>query len=319
MNKPEFIKFVTSPSEIRNLNPLDIKSILEQYPYFQTAHMIYSAYLSSSNDIFLHEQLKFSAAHINDRSMLYWLLHRQQFLTQPVQSTIEYHTPEIIEPVKEVIIESPVNSFTVDEPVLTNKEIVSESIKAIEETTIELIDQPSESIFEYKEVLVENIIIPDDQPPTDTIEPIFPISESKNIEPLNEPFSFRHPEPFLLNLISKTVASYKTYQPQSSEELPVSEAIDAPPKKDFSLIDKFITEEPRISSPRRDFFNPVNMAENSSVDNAEIVSETLAKIYITQGLFEKSLKIYKKLSLDNPEKSSYFAAQIENLESKLRK
>jgi hypothetical protein len=61
------------------------------------------------------------------------------------------------------------------------------------------------------------------------------------------------------------------------------------------------------------------MAENSSVDKDEIVSETLAKIYITQGLYEKSLKIYKKLILEYPEKSSYFAAQIENLENKLRK
>ena len=79
------------------------------------------------------------------------------------------------------------------------------------------------------------------------------------------------------------------------------------------LIDKFITENPSISRPKAEFYNPLTVAQNSIIDQENIVSETLAKIYEQQGYFEKAASIYEKLSLKYPEKSRYFAAQIERL------
>ena len=86
------------------------------------------------------------------------------------------------------------------------------------------------------------------------------------------------------------------------------------PKKKLSrkeLIDKFIAENPSISRPKAEFYNPIAVAQNSITDKGDIVSETLAKIYFQQGYFDKAISIYEKLSLNNPEKSIYFAAQIE--------
>ena len=81
------------------------------------------------------------------------------------------------------------------------------------------------------------------------------------------------------------------------------------------LIDKFISENPSISRPKAEFFNPISVAQNSIIDQENIVSETLAKIYEKQGYLEKAISIYKKLILKYPEKSSYFAAQIERINS----
>ena len=99
------------------------------------------------------------------------------------------------------------------------------------------------------------------------------------------------------------------------EEKQKKEAEQEPPKKlsRKELIDKFILENPSISRPKAEFYNPISVAQNSIIDQENIVSETLAKIYEKQGYIDKAISIYENLGLKYPEKSRYFAAQIERL------
>ena len=48
------------------------------------------------------------------------------------------------------------------------------------------------------------------------------------------------------------------------------------------------------------------------------VTETLARVYLEQEHYDKAKSAYKKLSLKYPEKSSFFAGQIELIEKLLK-
>ena len=87
-------------------------------------------------------------------------------------------------------------------------------------------------------------------------------------------------------------------------------------KEDF-IVEKFIREEPQIKPPKSDKLDNENKARKSAEDPNDLVSETLAHIYTDQMLFYKAVETYKKLSLKFPEKSTYFADQIRELEKKI--
>ena len=50
-----------------------------------------------------------------------------------------------------------------------------------------------------------------------------------------------------------------------------------------------------------------------SIVEAEILTETMAEVWIKQGDWQKAAEVYHKLSLQNPSKSHYFAAKIKSL------
>ena len=56
-------------------------------------------------------------------------------------------------------------------------------------------------------------------------------------------------------------------------------------------------------------------AQKSLTENNEIVSETLAQILVKQGSYKKAIQVYERLCLIFPEKSTFFAAQIEKLKN----
>jgi len=82
--------------------------------------------------------------------------------------------------------------------------------------------------------------------------------------------------------------------------------------KKFELIDKFIEENPKIIPSESS--SKIDIQSSLKIDKNELMTETLAKVYLEQKKFKKAIQAYKILSLKYPEKSSFFADRIKAVE-----
>ncbi len=87
-------------------------------------------------------------------------------------------------------------------------------------------------------------------------------------------------------------------------------------KTETQVIDKFIAAEPTLTDPRLFQLSGKEHGNESILKDETVVTETLAIIHAKQGNRRKATEMYRKLQLIFPEKSVYFAIQIENLRKK---
>ncbi len=81
----------------------------------------------------------------------------------------------------------------------------------------------------------------------------------------------------------------------------------------IDLIDKFIKNSPKINIDE-DYKSDIEIIPESKIKD-DLITETLAKIYIDQKKYNKAMKAYNILSLKYPKKSSFFADQIERIKN----
>lgn len=80
----------------------------------------------------------------------------------------------------------------------------------------------------------------------------------------------------------------------------------------FELIDSFLSKQAKII-PDKSATNKEDLSEKSWTASDELMTETLAKVFVKQKKYNNALEAYQILGLKYPEKNSFFADQIKEI------
>jgi len=284
MNRQQFIDYIKSPEKLNEDSAIKLEELVKEYPYCQTVDILFALNLCKEKHIKFNDQLKIASAYASDRKKLKQLINSVRETDQPkfFPEKSKVKTSSEPKPSKpETIIDSEKAGIS---------ELINLLTQEVNLVQIKFSGNLSNQEIEELNKLADKLSFLLDQ--------VYSSTESKEDEK------------------QSLTVSLGEYSFDHLETLPEKESNKLSKNK---LIDKFIEEEPKIAPvSKSSFFDPVDFAKQSLIDNDNVVSETLAEIYYMQGNLSKALKIYRKLSLENPEKSSYFAAQIEKIRKEIK-
>lgn len=258
VSKDQLIQFIERPGLLKDQTIADLKEIVDEFPYFQTAQLLYTYNLHSQANFRYEAYLKTCSIYATDRSILYRLLQPRIAVAPPARQ------------------ESPVG--------LNGQETAS---------LFELSDEKQVTQSEFSE------LISSDASGEELID--FDLLSFDQTEVLEE-------SPGSGNGFETVV---KPVQKEAVESI-------AEGKQD--LIDQFIKVNPtiqplkEISASENELFE---LREETDAENDEFITETLSRIYLKQGHYQKAIDSFRRLSLKFPEKSVYFAEQIEEIKKLL--
>lgn len=297
MNLTEFTTLLSHPNAVSERQASALDKIVEEFPYFQSARALRLKGLYNQDSFKYNGELKVTAAHTTDRSVLFEYITSENFMAinkaffaekEARINAIKVHEIEILNPEKK---EEPVKIDPLEQSILTSirEASASKPQQVEEEKAIEIPQQETKP--EISEESIE-----------EKLEIGKPLEFSRG-----EKHSFQE----WLQL--------STFKPIQREETPIESEktanteeiseIDSEKKKKLEIIDRFIEANPKISPVKNT--TPISLiSERNSQDNSYLMTETLAKVYLEQKKYQKAIQAYEILILKYPEKSHFFADRI---------
>ena len=75
MNKEQFFSYINSPEKLDNASLEEVSQLINDFPYFQSVHLLYIKNLFNRKDIKFDNQLKLASLYSSNRDVLYNLIN----------------------------------------------------------------------------------------------------------------------------------------------------------------------------------------------------------------------------------------------------
>ena len=285
MNVSDFTSLINNPNAVNEKQTLALEKIVAEFPYFQSARALRLKGLYNQDSFRYNFDLKTTAAYTTDRSILFDLITSDYFKAINKDSYLE--NVEKIKSIDVISIE-----------IVSEKENPSTSSNTLEQSILTSIKKADALGLEKSEIEERRKSIEKTEV---KLEIGKPIAFSKN-----EKHSFQE----WLQLSKIT--------PISRDETITNDGktaqIEAEKNKKLALIDKFIEVNPKIPPISKEAISK-DFTSTSSEDESYLMTETLAKVYLEQKKYQKAIQAYEILILKYPEKSSFFADRILDIQN----
>lgn len=275
MNITDYTYLINKPDAINEKQTDTLGKVLDEFPFFQSARALRLKGLYNQNSFKYNYALKVTAAHTTDRTVLF------DFITSDTFVAIQKGLYD-----KKILELLDIN--VIDIEIIKPEILLEPKSNTLENSILTSIKEASQTDVENTKVVIDKLEIGK------------PLDFS-----INEKHSFQ--EWLQLSRI-QTIERKK--EVVNNSDVPV---LDDEKKKKADLIDKFIEASPKISPVKQSTTSPAYF-ELTKQDNSSLMTETLARVYLEQKKYQKAIQAYEILILKYPEKSSFFADRISDIE-----
>lgn len=322
MDREHFTRLIQEPVRVQRDDIADLKAMTERYPWFSAAHLLLAVGEHRQGDVLFDEQLRTSAAHLPSRAVLFDLVHPIEPPPQPLlrvvakEGTVKQEEgPPVAAAVAEtmavvvdedtMLIDAPaarseavpqVEAHPSPAPVIEEAPAAEVPPARTEEAADPLDVQMRQAALasSYELLLADTIPIPEP-------EPIAPPRATGRM-------SFRA---WLEDQPATSASRPRDTQPVQPVTDPAAMAATK------ALIDRFIHQAtPPPPAKKAEFFSPQQAAKRSLEDHADMVTETLARIYEKQGNLAKARAAYARLAEKHPDRRDHFLGLARALEQR---